>query len=360
MKSSVFQDLIFKLRKIIDRNIGIINENKNIIASSDINKLGQEINIDFEKIIREGQVIIDNVCYKIFGDKISGYFAFFCEGSDDKTTEYVNMSCLTLESIKKYEDEKNDKTNFIKNVILDNILPGDVYIRAREMNFSSENFRVVVLIRIAERMDVPTIDIISNIFPDRQKDFVFKINDTDTVLVKEVKKETTIQDIENMSVSIIDTLDDKYFVKASVGIGSIVDILKDLSKSFREAQMSLEVGKVFDIERSILSYNKLGVGRLIYQLPNTVCDVFLREVFKKGSIESLDSETLFTIQRFFENNLNVSETSRGLFIHRNTLVYRLEKIKKITGLDLREFDNAIVFKIALMVKKYLQSNPTKF
>ncbi len=145
-----------------------------------------------------------------------------------------------------------------------------------------------------------------------------------------------------------------------MGIGTVVDSIKDLARSFKEAQIALEVGKVFDTEKTIVSYNNLGIARLIYQLPTTLCEMFLKEVFKRGSIESLDHETLFTIQRFFENNLNVSETSRKLFVHRNTLVYRLEKIKKITGLDLREFEDAIVFKVALMVKKYLSSSPSKF
>ena len=136
--------------------------------------------------------------------------------------------------------------------------------------------------------------------------------------------------------------------------------IKDLAHSFKEAQVALEVGKVFDNERTIISYDNLGIARLVYQLPTTLCEMFLKEVFKKGSIESLDQETLFTIQKFFENNLNVSETSRKLFVHRNTLVYRLEKIKKLTGLDLREFEDAIVFKVALMVKRYLTASPTKY
>ena len=140
----------------------------------------------------------------------------------------------------------------------------------------------------------------------------------------------------------------------------MVEGIRDLARSFKEAQIALEVGKVFDTERTIVSYDNLGIARLIYQLPTTLCEMFLKEIFKKGSIEGLDQETLFTIQRFFENNLNVSETSRKLFVHRNTLVYRLEKIKKITGLDLREFDDAIVFKVALMVKKYLDSKPVKY
>ena len=159
---------------------------------------------------------------------------------------------------------------------------------------------------------------------------------------------------------IADTLSGEYYVHCVVGIGSIVNGVKDLASSFKEAQVALEVGKVFDTEKSIISYDHLGIARLIYQLPTTLCEMYLKEVFKRGSIDSLDQETLFTIQRFFENNLNVPETSRKLFVHRNTLVYRLEKIKKLTGLDLREFDDAIVFKVALMVKKYLSANPIKY
>ena len=152
----------------------------------------------------------------------------------------------------------------------------------------------------------------------------------------------------------------EFYLHPYIGIGTTVDNLKDLARSFKEAQTAMEVGKVFDTEKTIVSYEALGIARLIYQLPTTLCETYLKEVFKLGSIESLDQETLFTIQRFFENNLNVSETSRKLFVHRNTLVYRLEKIKKFTGLDLREFDHAIIFKIALMVNKYLKSNPVKY
>ena len=160
--------------------------------------------------------------------------------------------------------------------------------------------------------------------------------------------------------SISDSLSTELYTHVLVGIGTTVESIKDLAVSFKEAQIALEVGKVFDTEKTIVSYENLGIARLIYQLPTTLCDMFLREIFKRGSIESLDHETLFTIQRFFENNLNVSETSRKLFVHRNTLVYRLEKIKKLTGLDLREFDDAIVFKVALMVKKYLDAKPVKY
>ena len=199
-----------------------------------------------------------------------------------------------------------------------------------------------------------------SLFPEKTKDFVVSVGDNDIALIKEVHSNIEIRDLEKLSGSIIDTLNGEFYTRATIGIGSIVTTLKDVSRSFKEAQIAIEVGKVFDVEKSIVSYSNLGIGRLIYYLPTTLCKMFLAEVFKKGSIESLDHETLFTIQKFFENNLNVSETSRKLFVHRNTLVYRLEKIRRLTGLDLKEFDDAIVFKVALMVRKYLLSNPTKF
>ena len=214
--------------------------------------------------------------------------------------------------------------------------------------------------RVQANSSVSAFDVVQNLFPDKQKDFVFNVNETDIVLVKEVKPGIESKDLEKLARSIVDTLGGEFYTKAQVGIGSVIAGIKDLARSFREAQAALEVGKVFDTERLIVSYDNLGIARIIYQLPTTLCEQYLREVFKKGSIESLDHETLFTIQKFFENNLNVSETSRKLFVHRNTLVYRLEKIKKLTGLDLREFDHAIIFKVALMVKKYLTANPVKY
>ena len=203
-------------------------------------------------------------------------------------------------------------------------------------------------------------DIIQNLFPDKSKDFVININEVEIALVKEIKPDTESRDLEKLASSISDTLSSEFYTHCVVGIGTTVTGIKDLARSFKEAQSALEVAKVFDTDRTIVSYDNLGIARLIYQLPTTLCEMFLKEVFKRGSIESLDQETLFTIQRFFENNLNVSETSRKLFVHRNTLVYRLEKIKKLTGLDLREFEDAIVFKVALMVKKYLNASPTKY
>ena len=350
MANRVFQGVVCQMKDAIGRNVGVLDETGNVVSCSDLNQVGEiREGIAGESLTGSEHFVRDGYTYQPFSGAKHNDYIVFVEGTDEAAAQFAGVLSISLQSIKQYHDEKFDKANFIKNVVLDNILPGDIYARAREMHFATDVSRVVLLVRV-----------VSGLFPDKQKDFVFNISETDTVLVKEIKRGIESHDMEKLASSIVDTLSGSHYIKAVVGIGTPIANVKDLATSFKEAQIALEVGKVFDTERQIVSYDNLGIARLIYQLPTTLCEMFLREVFKQGSIDSLDQETLFTIQRFFENNLNVSETSRGLFVHRNTLVYRLEKIKKLTGLDLREFDDAIVFKVALMVKKYMNSNPTKY
>ncbi len=361
MSNRLFQSVVHQMRDAVDRTIGVIDESYTVVACSDLGKIGENIEVTLMHGTSETEAFVSGrYTYKPFGTPQHPEYMIFVEGTDVEAMRYCSILAVSLSSIKFYYDENYDRGNFIKNIILDNILPGDIYLKARELRFNSDVTRTVLLIRVASKNDVSVYDIIGNLFPDKAKDFVINISETDIALVKETKQGVSSETIAKLANSIVDTLSSEFYTQVSVGIGTTVSSLKDLARSFKEAQVSLEVGKVFDTEKAIISYDNLGIARLIYQLPTTLCDTFLREVFKKGSIDSLDQETLFTIQRFFENNLNVSETSRKLFVHRNTLVYRLEKIRKITGLDLREFDHAIVFKIALMVKKYLKSNPVKY
>lgn len=360
MSNKLFQGIVYQMKGALDRAVGVADEGGTVIACSDHAQIGSSRPGVLTEIPASGSAKLDGYTYQYIGENHKTDYAVFVEGTDEAAARYASMAAITLASVKQYFDEKYDKDNFIKNVVLDNILPGDVYAKARELHFSSDVTRVVLLVRVLAGGEISALDIISELFPDKQKDFVFNISESDTVIVKEIKQGIDIRDIEKLARSIADTLESEHYIKAVIGIGTTVPGIKELAGSFKDAQVALEVGKVFDTEHSIISYDNLGIARLIYQLPTTLCEMYLREVFKKGSIESLDQETLFTIQRFFENNLNISETSRGLFVHRNTLVYRLEKIKKLTGLDLRQFDHAIVFKVALMVRKYLDSNPAKY
>ncbi|MBE6764667.1 MAG: helix-turn-helix domain-containing protein [Clostridia bacterium] len=361
MSNRLFQGVVHQMRDTIDRTIGVVDESGVVIACSDLSRIG-EVNdaVMPEQIIGQEGFTAGSYSFKPFGGHPHSEYAVFVEGSDEAASKYASILAVSLNSIKQYYDEKYDRGNFIKNVIMDNILPGDIYLKARELRFNSDVSRACLLVRITTKTDVSTFDIVQNLFPDKAKDFVININENDIALVKEIKPGIETKDLEKLARSIVDTLSSEFYTHCVVGIGTIVTGIKDLARSFKEAQLALEVGKVFDTEKNIVNYENLGIARLIYQLPTTLCEMFLREVFKKGSIETLDQETLFTIQKFFENNLNVSETSRKLFVHRNTLVYRLEKIKKLTGLDLREFDHAIVFKVALMVKKYLTASPIKY
>ena len=361
MSNRLFQGVIHQMRDAIDRTIGVIDETSVVIACSELGRIGEVIeSVTAETLGSTAPFVINGHTFKSFGSSSRAEYAVFVSGNDEIAQKYVQLLAVSLGSIKQYYDEKYDRGNFIKNVILDNILPGDIYLKARELRFNSEVTRVCMLIKITSKTDISAYDILQNLFPDKSKDFVININETDIALVKEIKAGIDSKDLEKLAGSIVDTLSSEFYTHCVVGIGTTVTGIKDLAHSFKEAQVALEVGKVFDTERTIVSYDNLGIARLVYQLPTTLCEMFLKEVFKRGSIESLDQETLFTIQRFFENNLNVSETSRGLFVHRNTLVYRLEKIKKLTGLDLRNFDDAIVFKVALMVKKYLSSDPARY
>ncbi len=361
MSNRLFQGVIHQMRDAIDRTIGVIDETSVIIACSELGRIG-EVNesVTPELLTSQETFVVNGYTYKSFGNMPRPEYAVFVLGTDPEAARYAALLAVSLSSIKQYYDEKYDRSNFVKNVILDNILPGDIYLKARELHFDNDVSRVCMLIKITNKTDVAAYDVIQNLFPDKNKDFVININENDIALVKEIQPGIDSKDLAKLASSIVDTLSSEFYTHCVVGIGTPVEGVKDLARSFKEAQVALEVGKVFDTERNIVRYDNLGIARLIYQLPTTLCEMFLKEVFQKGSIDSLDHETLFTIQRFFENNLNVSETSRKLFVHRNTLVYRLEKIKKITGLDLREFEDAIVFKVALMVKKYLDSNPAKF
>ena len=265
------------------------------------------------------------------------------------------MATVALNAAKSYYEEKHDRGSFVKDIISDNIMLGDIYMRAKELRVATYVSRGVFAIRSLQKGESVPTETIQNMFPDRQNDFVLSVGEGDVVLIRQLPEGAGSKELNKTAAQIEEALRVGGESTVVVGIGTIATHLRDLAKSNKEAQIAIEVGKVFDTEKYIINYENLGIGRLIYQLPTTLCEMFLQEVFKKNPIDALDKETLFTIHKFFENNLNVSETARKLFVHRNTLVYRLEKIKKLTGLDLREFDDAITFKVALMVKKYLTS-----
>lgn len=349
------------MKDAIDRIIGVVDESGTIIACSELVRIGETVpGVREELLYTNDRFILEGYTYYPINNHGRIEYIVFVEGEDAVSESNAALMSICLSNLKALHDEKYDKSSFIKNIILDNILPTDVYAKSKELHLNGDIPRIVYLIKFNGKADIVPVDVVQNMFPDRNKDYVLSVGENDVVLVRELKAVVAAKESEKVARTIADTVGTEFYVKVTIGIGTTVESIKDLARSYKEAQVAIEVGKVFDTEKTIINYESLGIGRLIYQLPTTLCEMFLSEVFKKGALESLDRETLVTIQAFFENNLNVSETSRKLFVHRNTLVYRLEKIKKLTGLDLREFDHAITFKVALMVKKYLTAKPVKF
>ena len=357
MNARFFQQLILQMKDVMNRHLGMITDGGFVISS----KEGCISPNDLNCVLSFTEENTDTFTYNGFTykpvlnmNKVD--YIIFIQGDDTLAKNYINILQVSFSGVKSLYDDKHDRVNFIKNIILDNILSGDVLAKAAELHFPIEGKRAVYLIRSDKDTDFSSFEIIENMFPDKQNDFIVSIDQSSIVLVKSFPDDAENIVLEDIAHEIHNNLMSENLMKVTIGIGTLINNVREIARSFKEARVALEVGKVFDNEKSIISYDNLGIGRLIYQLPTTLCELFLSEVFKRGSIDALDQEIVFTIQKFFENNLNVSETSRQLYVHRNTLVYRLDKIQKITGLDLRIFDEAIIFKVAMMVNKYLQSN----
>jgi len=358
MSGRIFQNVVLQIKEATDRVVGVIDAEGSVISCNDLGLIGKKWP-EYVEMINQAEGTIVSADGRTFR-ALSGWgshfdYAVFAMGDDEISRAVCSMASVSLNAAKSYYEEKHDRGSFIKNIISDNIMLGDIYMRAKELHVAPEVPRGVFVVRQSEGNDATLLDVMQSLFPDRQNDFVLSIGDSDVALIHQLPESGYEKEIQRVASVLEDTLRVGGENHAVIGIGTVALHLRELAKCYKEAQIAIEVGKVFDTEKYVINYENLGIGRLIYQLPTTLCEMFLLEVFKKNPIDSLDQETLFTIHKFFENNLNVSETARKLFVHRNTLVYRLEKIKKLTGLDLREFDDAITFKVALMVKKYLTS-----
>ncbi len=299
----------------------------------------------------DSQVVSGCQFFKIFDENQLEYL-LLAIGDTDDVFMVGKMAVFQIQSLLVAYKERFDKDNFIKNLLLDNLLLVDIYNRAKKLHIETEARRVVYIVETSRDRDGNDLDRIRGIFQGRTQDFVTAVDEKNIIVVKEVDEDVTLEDL-GKTANVIYSL----FKKdkgAHVAFGTVVGEIKEVSRSYKEARMALDVGKIFFEERPVVAYATLGIGRLIYQLPIPLCKMFIKEIFENKSPDDFDEETLVTINKFFENNLNVSETSRQLYIHRNTLVYRLDKLQKSTGLDLRVFEDAITLKIALMVVKYMK------
>ncbi len=301
----------------------------------------------------DSQVLAGFQFFKVF-DEHQLEYVILARGETDDVYMIGKLAAFQIQNLLVAYKERYDKDNFIKNLLLDNLLLVDIYNRAKRLHIETDVRRVVFIIETKNEKDTNALETVRSLFSGKTKDFITAVDEKNIILVKELKPNETYDDMTRTAKVILDMLNTEAMTKAHVAFGTIINEIKDVSRSYKEAKMALDVGKIFYSGRNVVAYSNLGIGRLIYQLPMPLCKMFIREIFDGKSPDDFDEETLTTINKFFENSLNVSETSRQLYIHRNTLVYRLDKLQKSTNLDLRIFDDAITFKIALMVVKYMK------
>lgn len=275
-------------------------------------------------------------------------------GTGDSVSTIGELAVCQIESILESYAEKNDKNAFMQKLLLGNYTDVEAFNRARKLHISSSARRAVFLVETRQSKDEHALATIKNIFSARTHDFITSIDNRGIIVVRELTSAETYDDLENIAHMLVDMLGTEAMTQAWVAYSNTANDLKDLSNAYKEARTALEIGKIFYAERNVFGYRTLGIGRLLYQLPVSICEMFIQEIFGDESLDSIDGETLAIIRTFFENNLNLSETSRQLYVHRNTLVYRFEKIQKRFGLDLRTFEDAMTFKLAMLVSRYLR------
>ena len=354
ISNQILQSTIDGLKAITRIDLSVMDTEGKVIAStySDTGEYESAVRT-FVESPAESQVVPGCQFFKIYDEYHLEYILLVYGGSEEVYT-IGKLAAFQIQSLLVAYKERFDKDNFIKNLLLDNLLLVDIYNRAKKLHIDTEVRRVIFIIEVASDRDSNILERVRSLMGVKNKDFITAVDEKNIIIVKEVGENDGYNDIEKSAYEMLELLKAEGIDNVHVAYGTIINDIKEVSKSYKEAKLALDVGKIFFNEKDVIAYNTLGIGRLIYQLPIPLCKMFIREIFEGKSPDDFDEETLTTINKFFENSLNVSETSRQLYIHRNTLVYRLDKIQKSTGLDLRVFEDAITFKIALMVVKYMK------
>ena len=350
----IIQTSIDELKAITKVDLGVYDLNGSEVASTmEKDDITTDLITGFVASPADSQVIGVHHLLKI-RDEGDLLYVLVARGMTDDVYMVGKIAVSQIQNLVIAYKERFDRNNFFQNLLLDNLLLVDIYNRAKKLHIDTEVRRVIFIIETKHEKDTNALDNVRNLLGNRTRDFVTAVDEKNIIVVKELEPNDGHTELEKIAENMYTLLKEDGEEDVLIAYGTVVNDIKEVSKSYKEAKLALDVGKIFFSERSVIAYSALGIGRLIYQLPIPLCKMFIREIFEGKSPDDFDEETLTTINKFFENNLNVSETSRQLYIHRNTLVYRLDKLQKSTGLDLRVFEDAITFKIALMVVKYMK------
>lgn len=354
ISSQVIKTSIEELKAISKVDLCVFDlEGKIVAATFEPDDISHELINGFINSPADSQIIGTHHLMKILDE---GELIFILDASGAGEDAYMisKIAVSQLQNLIIAYKEKFDRNNFFQNLLLDNLLLVDIYNRAKRLHIEVSVPRAVLLVETGQGKESSASELLKGMFSAQSGDYITTVDENNVILIKAMDSASDYNELAKVADTIVDMMNMEAMMNVRVAYGTIVGELRDVSNSYKEAKMALDVGKIFYEEKRVTAYNKLGIGRLIYQLPGNLCRIFIDEIFGANIPDSLDDETLATISKFFENNLNVSETSRQLFVHRNTLVYRLEKLEKTTGLDIRTFDDALTFKIALMVASYMK------
>ena len=360
LSNQILQRTIYEIGDIVECNCSIWDMNASMLASTGAGKTSLKKDVEAfieENIKGQGDTcfIDDRNAFFVVTDELDPVYVFVLEHQGRSGAGINGRLCVNqLENMMRLSKDRMDKNRFVQNLILDNLLLVDIYNQAKKLSIKVEKRRVIILIEPKNVKDTFVLDMIKGIYTTGTGDYVTAVDEGRVILVKALEETDGYREIARVADMLVDMINTEAMVNVRVAYGTIIDELKDVSQSYKEANMALDVGRIFYPEKNILSYRELGIGRLIHQLPVSLCEMFLDEVFAGKAVDQFDEETLSTVDKFFENSLNISETARQLYVHRNTLVYRLEKIQKQTGLDVRVFEDALTFKIALMVADHMK------
>ena len=354
ISNQVLQNTIEGLKEISRTDLCIMDVKGKVLASTFAENVSVFVEVKaFAESQAESQLIKGYQYFKVSDDNQLDYI-LVVHGDNEDTYMIGKLASFQIQSLIVAYKERFDKDSFIKNLLLDNLLLVDIYNRAKKLHIEADVRRVVFILEVLHDKEHHSVENVKALFHGKSGDFITAVDEKSIIIVKELAEDEGYEEMDKLARSILDSLGLDKQSGSHIAYGAIVRELKEVSRSYKEARMALDVGKIFFGERDVIAYSSLGIGRLIYQLPIPLCKMFIREIFESKSPDDFDDEILTTIDKFFENSLNVSETSRQLYIHRNTLVYRLDKLQKSTGLDLRVFEDAITFKIALMVVRYMK------
>ncbi len=226
----------------------------------------------------DSQVLNGFQFFKVLDDSQPEYI-LLAKGESEDVYMIGKIAAFQIQNLLVAYKERYDKDNFIKNLLLDNLLLVDIYNRAKKLHIETDVRRVVFLIETKVEKDNSALETVRSLFSAKTKDFITAVDEKNIILVKELKSNETYEDLGKTAKILLDMLNTEAMTQVHIAFGTIVNELKDVSRSYKEAKMALDVGKIFYSTRNVVAYSNLGIGRLIYQLPLPLCKMFIREIF---------------------------------------------------------------------------------